>query len=172
MDSRFVRSKWRVLAAAAAAAVLGVAMARGGDDGARPATKLDWNGGATGYVRVTDLDRSIRWYHEKLGFELIFKVDAIGWCELKSPLEKLSIGLLKSEKVEAGGGATLVFGVKDADAARKSLEAAGVKMQGPTIVHEGYVKLVPFLDLDGNLFTLSQSLEVPAAAGRPEGGVR
>jgi predicted enzyme related to lactoylglutathione lyase len=172
MESRFVRTKWRVIAAAAAAAVLGVAMARGGDDGAKTKSKFDWDGGAIGYVCVIDLDRSIRWYHEKLGFELIFKVDAIGWCELKSPLEKLSIGLLKSEKVEAGGGATLVFGVKDADAARKSLEAAGVKMQGPTIVHEGYVKLVPFLDLDGNLFTLSQSLEVPAAAGRPEGGVR
>jgi predicted enzyme related to lactoylglutathione lyase len=172
MDSRFVRSKWMVLAAAAAAAVLGVAMARVGDDGAKKGSKLDWDGGATGYVRVTDLDRSIRWYHEKLGFELLFKVDEIGWCELKSPLEKLTIGLLKAEKVEAGGGATLVFGVKDADAARRSLEAAGVKFPGPTIVHEGYVKLVPFLDLDGNLFTLSQSLAAPAAAGKQEGGVR
>jgi len=171
MEPRNARSKWLIVAAAAALFAFGVAMARAPDDGAKTKPKLDWDGGATGYVRVTDLDRSIRWYREKLGFELIFKVDAIGWCELRSPLEKLSIGLLKTEKVETGGGATLVFGVKDADAARKSLEAAGVKMQGPTIVHEGYVKLVPFLDLDGNLFTLSQSLEAPAA-GKREGGVR
>ena len=170
MESRFVRSKWMVIAVVAAAAVLGVAMARGGDDGAKKGAKLDYDGGVTCYVRVTDLDRSIRWYRETLGLEMLFKVDSIGWCEMKSPVEKLTFGLLKSEKVEAGGGATIVLGVRDADAARRTLEAAGARFQGATIVHEGYVKLVPFFDPDGNLFTLSQSLE--PKSGKPEGGVR
>ncbi len=175
------KSSWFVAAALAAGLV--VAGARAFDDGAKAgdpanagppavAAKLAYDGGATCYVRVTDLGKSIEWFQRTLGLELLFEVDAIGWAELKSPAEKLTIGLLKAPKVEAGGGATIVFGVKDADAARKQLEAAGAKLPGPTLVHEGYVKLVPFLDPDGNLFTLSQSLAPAAGGAKPEGGAR
>jgi Glyoxalase/Bleomycin resistance protein/Dioxygenase superfamily len=29
---------------------------------------------------VSDLERSIAWYRELLGFELIYKLDDMGWC--------------------------------------------------------------------------------------------
>jgi len=167
----------KVLGLAAAAAVAAVSFVRAsGDDAATPAAKLDYSGGITCYVRVADLERSMQWYQDVLGFEFLFKVDAIGWCELKSPVEHVTIGLLKIGKQEKTGasaaperspgeapaamrgGATVVFGVKDVDAARTTLEAAGVKFAGPTLVHEGYVRLAAFFDPDGNVYTLSQPL--------------
>jgi CreA protein len=153
-----------ILASAAAAAAIG-------DGKGDRAAALGYAGSMVCYVRVADVEKALAWYEDVLGLELLSRNEAIGWCELQSPAKDLAIGLLEQPKPKAlpgavstaaassaQSGATIVFGVKDLDATRRVLESRGVKFQGPTMAHEGYVKLAGFFDPDGNLYTLSQSL--------------
>ena len=36
-------------------------------------------------VNVSDLQRSIDWYREALGFDVEYRLDEIGWAELTTP---------------------------------------------------------------------------------------
>jgi catechol 2,3-dioxygenase-like lactoylglutathione lyase family enzyme len=109
-------------------------------------------------VNVSDLERSIEWYREALGFELVYKLDQHGWCEVRTPWEGITIGLGQTEEQKIGG-TTPTFGVKDIDAARRHLESLGVGFDGDTYEIEGMVKLTTFYDPDGNPFMLAQSLD-------------
>ena len=105
---------------------------------------------------VSNLDASIDWYREALGFELEYKLAELGWCELRTPYNDIWIGLAQREAV-VNGGATPTFGVEDIDAARRHLESKGVRFDGETYEIEGMVKLATFYDLDGNPWMLAES---------------
>jgi catechol 2,3-dioxygenase-like lactoylglutathione lyase family enzyme len=105
---------------------------------------------------ASDLDRAIEWYHDLLGFELIYKLDDMGWCELRTAWNGISIGLGQSEQPKVGG-TTPVFGVKDIEAARNHLESNGVRFDGETQVIADMVKLATFYDPDGNPWMLAES---------------
>jgi catechol 2,3-dioxygenase-like lactoylglutathione lyase family enzyme len=123
------------------------------------ASKLGWDGGLTASMGVTDLDRSIAWYRDVLGFQLLYKVDEMAWCEMSSCVDRVNVGLSQVEKVAPEGGSTLTWGVKDIASARKALEAAKVRFDGETLVVEGMVKLATFFDPDGNKMMLYQDLQ-------------
>jgi predicted enzyme related to lactoylglutathione lyase len=112
----------------------------------------------TAAVSVTDLDAAIAWYEKVLGFQLLFRMDDIGWCELSTGMPGVTVGLGKAETVQLGGGATTVFGVKDIKAAKAVLDSHGVKQDGDIQTIDGMVHLLTFYDLDGNAFMFSQSL--------------
>lgn len=122
---------------------------------------LDYATEVTGSMAVSDLGKSIAWYHDILGFELMYRADDIGWCELSTAFEGLTIGLSQVEKVEQGGGATNVFGVKDIDAAKAWLDQKGVRQDGEIQHIPDMVKLVTFYDPDGNAMMLAQNLASP-----------
>ena len=105
---------------------------------------------------VSNLDDAIAWYRDLLGFELIYKLDDLGWCEMRTAWNGISIGLGQSEEVKEGG-TTPVFGVKDIEAPRKHLESNGVKFDGETRVIQDMVKLATFYDPDGNPWMLAES---------------
>lgn len=109
-------------------------------------------------VSVSDLERSIEWYHETLGFQVIYKLDDYGWCELASSIHNVSIGLgqVEEPKVE---GPTPTFGVKDIEAARGYLESNDVRFDGDTQQIGEMVKLATFYDPDGNSYMLAQALQ-------------
>jgi catechol 2,3-dioxygenase-like lactoylglutathione lyase family enzyme len=109
-------------------------------------------------IHVTDMDKSIEWYTKILGFQLLYKVDEIGWCELSSNVPGAQIGLSQVEKAGASRSCVPTFAVKDIAAARKHLESCGVRFDGDTHTIEGLVKLATFFDPDGNAFMFSQSL--------------
>lgn len=110
-------------------------------------------------ISVSDLDRSIEWYRDLLGFQVIYKLDDYGWAEVASSIHNVSIGLgqVEDPKVE---GPTPTFGVKDIEAARNYLESNGVRFDGETRQIGEMVKLATFYDPDGNSYMLAQALDM------------
>jgi len=119
-----------------------------------------YQGDITLSCSVTDLDASIAWFNEMLGFALLFRVDEAGWAELSSPARDVTIGLGVNESVDGRGGTTPVFGVADIVAARAELEGKGVAFDGDIIEIPGMVKLATFFDPDGNSYMFAESQNV------------
>lgn len=119
---------------------------------------LGYDGGLTCAMGVADLGKAIAWYRDVLGFELLYQVEEMAWCELKSPVEHVNVGLSQVERPEVKGGATLTFGVTDIDAARRTLESSDVRFDGDTITIPDMVRLATFYDPDGNKLMLYQGL--------------
>ncbi|MEM7502704.1 MAG: VOC family protein [Pseudomonadota bacterium] len=107
---------------------------------------------------VKDLDTSIAWFKDTLGFEQVFRIDEAGWAEVTSPTKDVTIGLGVNEEVNGSGGTTPVFGVKNIVEARAELEGKGVRFDGDTVEIPGMVKLATFFDPDGNSYMLAESL--------------
>ena len=112
----------------------------------------------TASMGVTSLDTSIDWYQSVLGFNLLYRADEIGWCELTTHMAGVNVGLSENREVAQGGGATNVWGVTDIDAAKARLDAHGVRQDGDIQTIPDLVKLLTFYDPDGNAMMLSQSL--------------
>lgn len=110
-------------------------------------------------VNVSDLDRSIAWWAEMLGFEPTYVMKEYGWCELATSIEGVGLGLGQVEEIKTSGGVTPTFGVSDIDAARGHMESRGVKFDGDTYEISGQVKLCTFYDPDANPFMLAEVLD-------------
>jgi len=123
---------------------------------------LGYDGALTCALECADLDRSIAWYRDVLGLELMYRVDEIAWAELQSVIAGVTVGLAQVETVHPKGGATLTWGVVDCDAARSQLEALDVRFDGETMTVPEMVKLATFFDPDGNTHMLAQDLSVPS----------
>lgn len=106
---------------------------------------------------VRDMTASIVWYERVMHCKLLYRADEIGWCELKTPMAGVNIGLSQVENVVQGGGATNVFEVADIDEAKAHLDAEAVRQDGDIQHIPGLVKLITFYDPDGNAFMFSQS---------------
>jgi len=125
-----------------------------------------YSGKLTAAISVTDLERSKHFFEHVLGFEHIYTLDDWGWCEMRTAVDGVSLGIGQAESVVPEGGATLTFGVADIDAARAWLERNDVRFDGDTREIEGMVRLATFYDLDGNTFMLAQVLDEGARPGR------
>lgn len=120
---------------------------------------IGFDGGLTCSMQVTNLDRSIKWYSDILGFKLLYKVDEIAWAEMSTEVQRVNLGLGQVEKITGRGNCKLTFGVKDVDKARAHLESKGVKFDGPTVTIPGMVKLATFFDPDENVSMFYQDLQ-------------
>ncbi len=119
--------------------------------------QIRYNGGLTVSLPVSDLDKAIDWYQKTLAFELLYRLDDIGWCELTSSVEKVNVGLSVVENPNPGG-ATPTFGVQDIKAAEASLRSKGVRIDGDIVTIEGMVSLLTFYDQDENSLMFYQEL--------------
>jgi catechol 2,3-dioxygenase-like lactoylglutathione lyase family enzyme len=117
---------------------------------------IRYDGGLTCSIGVTDLDRSIHFYADVLGFRLLYRRDDIAWCELETGVAKVNVGLSQREEAGGPGGATLTFGVTDLDSAKASLDALGVRQDGPVREIPGLVRLLTFYDPDDNALMFYQ----------------
>src|SRR4051794_26729532 len=107
-------------------------------------------------VGVTDYDRSVAWYRDILGFELVYELKEYGWGELKTPFG-FNIGLGQTETVTPGN-VTPTFGGRDIDAAIAYLRGHEVKVEDwPE--GRGMVRLSTFFDPDGTSWMLAQLLD-------------
>jgi catechol 2,3-dioxygenase-like lactoylglutathione lyase family enzyme len=123
--------------------------------------RIQFNGGLTLSLPVSNLDDGINWYKKTLGFELKYRLDDVGWCELGSSVDNVNVGLSVVENPNPGG-ATPTFGVQDIAAAEASLRSMGVRIDGDVITIDGLVKLLTFYDQDDNSLMFYQ--ELPANA--------
>lgn len=119
---------------------------------------LDYVPELTASMAVTDLDRSIAWYRDVLGFQLLYRAEEIGWCELTTHMPGVNVGLSENREVAQGGGATNVWSVSDIDAAKAHMDSHGVRQDGEIQTIPGLVRLLTFFDPDGNAMMLAQSL--------------
>ncbi len=120
---------------------------------------LRYDGGLTCALGVTELDRSIAWYRDVLGFELLYRLQDNAWCELKTGVERVNVGLSQVEDAGGKGGATLTFGVEDIEAAKAELDSRGVRQDGPIRDIPGLVRLLTFYDPDDNALMLYEDLQ-------------
>lgn len=90
-----------------------------------------------------------------------------GWCEMRSPVDGVTIGLQRAESGFGPGGATLAFRVADIEAAREQLQSTGARFGGDTVVIRGEagVRLANFFDPDGNPLTLAEPSRCPNLHG-------
>jgi predicted enzyme related to lactoylglutathione lyase len=120
---------------------------------------IRFDGGLTCAMGVSDLDRSIAWYGEVLGFGLIYRMDDIAWCELQTGVERVNLGLSQVEEAGGKGGATLTFGVEDIEAAKADLDSRGIRQDGPIQEIPDMVRLLTFYDPDGNALMLYEDMQ-------------
>lgn len=128
------------------------------------ATPFEFAGTMVISVNVSNFDEAVEWYGKALGFELVYKLDAYGWGEVRTPINGLTIGLGQTEELQHGGTVP-TFVVKDIVVARSHLESLGTKFDGDTYEIDGMVKLATFYDPDGNAWMLAEQLgtETPEA---------
>jgi CreA protein len=107
---------------------------------------------------VHDRAASAAWYAEHLGFDLLYDVPEIGWCAMSTHMPGVVVGFSDVEQPTPGGPVP-TFDVRDHDAARATLEAAGVRFGGPPVEHDGLVRLSTFYDPDGHALMLAQALD-------------
>ena len=122
------------------------------------ADRIGFDGGLTCVIAVSDLSIAKRWYQDVLGFELLFELPDQQFCELASPVDRVSVGLSQVSDFQTGPGTTLTFGVKDIEVARAQLERRGVHFDGPTEEIPGIVKLATLFDPDNNRLMLYENL--------------
>jgi len=102
-------------------------------------------------LQVEDLDRSVRFYTDVLGFRVTERRDDLQFVHLDCGIENLQLGLSAGgTQPPAPGSVVLNFSVTgDVDAVRAGLEKQGVRFSGPTQVIPGKVRLAGFSDPDG-----------------------
>ncbi len=120
-----------------------------------PPERVRWQPTVLVQLAVGDLDRSIAFYRDTLGFELELRDDELGWARIATGIRGVTIGLGVQDVVKGSGTASINLGVGDLDAARALLERRGVVFAGPTIEVPGVVRLADFADPDGNRIRLA-----------------
>jgi catechol 2,3-dioxygenase-like lactoylglutathione lyase family enzyme len=120
---------------------------------------IGFDGGLTCAMGVSDLDRSVAWYRDTLGFDLLYRMEDEAWCELRTGVERVNLGLSQVEEAGGEGGATLTFGVEDIEAAKSELDSRGVRQDGAIRDIPGLVRLLTFYDPDDNALMLYEDLQ-------------
>jgi len=110
------------------------------------------------FFNVDDMEKAKAFYRDTLGLPV--KYEAADWVELDAgnvtiALRRYGSGPEGRPELGVGEGATLVFQVKDIEAAKAELEAEGVKFISGVFDY-GAVKLAAFEDLNGNVLQIYQ----------------
>jgi catechol 2,3-dioxygenase-like lactoylglutathione lyase family enzyme len=102
-------------------------------------------------IGVANLDRSIAFYTQTLGFELTERRDDLKFAHIDTNVPGLQIGLNEVPSPRGSGSIVLNISVANVFETRKQLEARGLRFTGDTVVIPGKVALAPFADPDGNV---------------------
>ncbi len=108
-------------------------------------------------IDVSDLDKSAKWYADKLQLELDERYNADTWRQFNIPdAPNSAIGLHLNPDGSGLGGKKATFVVNDITAARDELIRNKVDV-GEVIVLGDWIRLAFFKDPDGNILGLRQN---------------
>lgn len=96
-------------------------------------------------LSVRDMQRSIRFYRDHLGFEVVGAAEAEGavyWCRLRRGGACLMLQQFEGAAVGRAGGDALYVICEDADDIFSELEAKGVDVQRPVVAEYGMKQLL------------------------------
>lgn len=114
------------------------------------------------WIAVNDINASKKFFKDTLGLDVINDTPEYGWMELKAPGTDFTLGVGQAreghETEKAGMNAVVTMTVDDIVKSKAALEAKGVKFIDEIIEVPGHVKMVTFVDKDGNKFQLVQEL--------------
>lgn len=139
----------------AIAGVLAVVLTQGQNAPAGSRASVTYRPEVTLQLAVADLDRSIRFYEEVMGFRVTERRDDLKFAHVTTNVPGLELGLGQVESPVASNAVIINFSVVDVAPARAALEAKGVKFPMPTQVIPGKVALAGFSDPDGNRLRLA-----------------
>jgi len=101
---------------------------------------------------VSDMDKAIEFYIEKLGLKLLNHYGN-HYAEIQAP--DLLIGLHpKSKKTVLGNNMSIGFGVKDFDQQVEALKSQGIAVE---IEADGWIRLAYFTDSDNNVLFFAEN---------------
>lgn len=115
--------------------------------------------GFTLWYSVSDLERTLSFYTDQLGFEVDSYDKENGMASVHTNTKDCFIGFSESEQVVPSTAAAVIE-VEDIDVAVKELKEKGITFNGEVTTIPGYAKLITFKDPDGHNFELSQVLLV------------
>lgn len=113
--------------------------------------------GLTVWYSVKDIEQSLAFYTEKLGFEVLFHDAESGMAMVKTNTEQCIIGFSQAEEVVPSTSST-VFDVSNMEDAVHTLRQKGVTFIGDIETIPDFVKLATFIDPDGHSLMLSEQL--------------
>ena len=104
-------------------------------------------------VAVSDLDRAVAFFRDRVGLALKFSDDGFGYAEFDTPGAGFAVA---RDPERAGRHTGIGFAVEDLDDAHARLSEAGVEFTRPPTREPwgGYMAI--FADPDGNTFYLDQ----------------
>jgi len=113
--------------------------------------------GVTVWYNVKNLDVTMAFYTEKLGFEVLYHNPEWGMAMVKTNTKDAFVGFSQAEEVAPSTSST-VFDVEDIEAAYGRLQELGVSFVGEIETIPDFVKLATFVDPDGHSLMLSEPL--------------
>lgn len=133
--------------------------------------------GALVVIQARDFERAVTFYTDVLGLDLSFRRESL-WAEVRAPGLSLGIEAASDGTVVGGGSTAVVFEVRDIARIAEVLRSRGVAFLGP-IEESFHGKTASFLDSEGNLLVLHQSLDIaeeprrrPGKASAARGGAK
>ena len=123
-----------------------------------------------GWFGTANVEASQDFFKNTLGLEMTTYSPQWGWTEYTVADKKFMIGACGCETIKnlpntgmsclkAGSNTVLTFNVDDINAAKAELVAKQVRLVGDIVEVPGHVKMLMFLDPDGNHFQLVQMLD-------------
>ena len=116
--------------------------------------EIGFSGLATFDIQVRDRGEAIQWLSQVLGFEHLFTEESMNWAEVRSPVQRVTIGIeeVRDRPIRTSN---IDFGVRDIEIARTVIEERGGVFVGETTDY-GPVVIARLRDPSGNMFNLFQ----------------
>lgn len=116
-----------------------------------------YRNGLTVWYSVANLDRTLKFYSEKLGFEVVFHDASSGMAMVNTNTKDCVIGFSEAETVEPATSST-VFEVLNIEEAMELLGKNGITFIGDVEHVPDMAKLATFVDPDGHNLMLAETL--------------
>lgn len=114
------------------------------------------------WITVKDMKKAKSFFVETLGMEIAESNENYNWLELKGFKGGMTLGVAEAHDEcsdeKPGSNAVVTLSVDDIVKTKKELELKGVKFVGEILEVPHHVKMVTFLDFDGNKFQLAEDI--------------